>query len=533
MGNIKLLDCTLRDGGYVNDWDFGHDNIVSVFERLVSSNVEIIEVGFLDDRRPFDIGKTITPDTKGIDKIYGDLDKGNALVVGMIDYGTCDISNIANAKDSYLDGIRVIFKEPIKEKALAYCKEIKDLGYKMFVQLVSITSYTDEQMMELIELVNNLKPYAVSMVDTYGLLHKNHLMHYYKILDKYLLPEIGLGYHSHNNFQLGYANCIEMLEAKTERMILVDGTLYGMGKSAGNTPLELLAMHLNDCYGKSYDVGQMLEAIDVNILSEYRKKSWGYTMGYYISAANDCHPSYVEYLRGKHTLSIKSVNEILQTISDERKLAYDKDYIEDLYLNYQKRDINDEDAYKNLKDELEGKNILLLGPGKSINENEILINNFIENQKSTVISTNFKPKNCKADYIFISNSKRYIQLATELSKSDCNLKTIATSNVTKTSGKFDFTLECSSLLDYHEDAIFPDNSFIMLLKVMIKVGVKKVSLAGYDGYSVEKNENYYKESMEYKFDPEKARKINEYVMKKIKEMSKDIEIEFLTRSNYE
>ena len=61
MNNIKLLDCTLRDGGYLNDWEFGHDNLISIFERLVSSGTEIIEIGFIDDRREFDINRSIMP----------------------------------------------------------------------------------------------------------------------------------------------------------------------------------------------------------------------------------------------------------------------------------------------------------------------------------------------------------------------------------------------------------------------------------------------------------------------------------------
>ena len=66
-----LLDCTLRDGGYLNDWEFGHDSIVNIFERLVSTNVEVIEIGFLDERRPFDINRSIMPDTSCVEKIYG------------------------------------------------------------------------------------------------------------------------------------------------------------------------------------------------------------------------------------------------------------------------------------------------------------------------------------------------------------------------------------------------------------------------------------------------------------------------------
>ena len=91
MKNFSLLDCTLRDGGYLNDWRFGHDNLVSIFERLVDANVDIIEIGFLDDRRPFDIDRSIMPDTESAGKIFEGLDRKQAMVVGMIDYGTCQI----------------------------------------------------------------------------------------------------------------------------------------------------------------------------------------------------------------------------------------------------------------------------------------------------------------------------------------------------------------------------------------------------------------------------------------------------------
>ena len=107
--NRLLLDCTLRDGGYINDWEFGHERIVEIFERLVSSGMDVIEIGFLDERRNFDINRTIMPDTEAINKIFAGLDKGNALVVAMIDYGTCKLENIQPCKDTFIDGIRVNF----------------------------------------------------------------------------------------------------------------------------------------------------------------------------------------------------------------------------------------------------------------------------------------------------------------------------------------------------------------------------------------------------------------------------------------
>lgn len=93
-------------------------------------------------------------------------------------------------------------------EALAYCKQLKDLGYKVFAQVVSVTTYTDEKLKEYAELVNSVMLYANSMVDTYGLLDADHLMHIFSVLDKYLNKEIKVGYHAHNNFQLGFANAV-------------------------------------------------------------------------------------------------------------------------------------------------------------------------------------------------------------------------------------------------------------------------------------------------------------------------------------
>lgn len=125
-------------------------------------------------------------------------------------------------------------------EALAYCKQLKDLGYKVFAQVVSVTTYTDEKLKEYAELVNSVMLYANSMVDTYGLLDADHLMHIFSVLDKYLNKEIKVGYHAHNNLQLGFANAVRFLGCGTERGILADGTLYDMGKSAGNAATELL-----------------------------------------------------------------------------------------------------------------------------------------------------------------------------------------------------------------------------------------------------------------------------------------------------
>lgn len=529
MGNIELLDCTLRDGGYLNDWEFGHDNLVNIFERLVSARADIIEVGFLDERREFDPNRSIMPDTASVEKIYGGLQRGSSMVVGMIDYGTCGLSRISPCKESYLDGIRVIFKKHLRREAIAFCKELKTLGYQVFSQAVSITSYTDEEFADLLDLVNDLEPFAMSLVDTYGLLYEKGLLHYFKEADRRLKEEIGLGYHAHNNFQLGYANCISVLAQETKRRIIVDGTLYGMGKSAGNAPLELLATYLNENFGKDYQISQMLEAIDVTILDIYKKMHWGYSFTFFLSASNACHPNYVTYLQNKKKLSVKSINEILSSITEEKKLMYDGGYIEELYREYQKKDCDDRRDREELCRQLKGRKILLIGPGKSIRTQKERIEACIREKDPLVISINFIPEDISCDYVFMSNAKRYVQMSTMLSSQAFCTKTIATSNVTATTA-FDYVLRYQDLLD--EEALIADNPMLMLLKLLKEYEAEEICLAGCDGYSVIEEPNYINPNMEYSYSTEVAQNINQDVISGIKKLELKMPVVFVTDSYY-
>lgn len=530
MREIKLLDCTLRDGGYLNDWEFGHNSIVNIFERLVSAGIDIIEVGFIDDRRPYDFNRTIMPNSKSVEEIYKDLDFGDTMLVGMIDYGTCDISNIIPAKDSILKGIRVIFKKHLRKEAMFYCKQLKDLGYAVFAQLVSITSYSDEELMNLIDLANEVRPYAVSIVDTYGLLHQENLLHYFTLLNQNLQENIVLGYHSHNNFQMAYANCIEFLAQNVERSLLIDGTIYGMGKSAGNAPIELLTMHLNQHYGKHYDTSQILEAIDSSVLEFYHQRPWGYNMFYYISASNDCHPNYVSYLMNKRTLSVKSMNAILSALDQDKKLMYDEKYIEQCYIDYQINEVNDQSVYESLNQLFSDKKIILIGPGnQSLSED---LNELICNKGNDVvkIAINFIPENIKIDYLFLTNAKRYLMLSTKLSMKKNMPFILATSNVTSMKEEFSYVVNYGTLLD--RSAPIVDNSLLMLIKLLHKMHIQEIGLIGFDGYLGDGERNYIEQNMEYCFSKEQAEQLNRYVSNALKEYNETVPIFLLTDSLY-
>lgn len=528
---VYLLDCTLRDGGYLIDWKFGKENIVNIFERVVNAGVDIIEVGFLDQRREFDPDRTIIPDTESAAKIFGRLNRKDTMVVGMIDYGTCGIDNLQPCAGSCLDGIRVIFKKEYMHPAMEFCGQVKALGYQVFSQAVSITSYSDEELGELVGLVNECMPFALSMVDTYGLCDASMLRHIVSVLDRSLSPDITLGYHAHNNFQLGYANAISVLESGIPRDILVDGTLYGMGKSAGNAPIELLAMYMNRAYEKEYSVTQLQEAIQSSILDFYHKRPWGYTMFYYIAALNLCHPDYVSYLVNRRTLSITAINRILQMIPAEKKLQKDMALIESLYLEYQKRECDDSRDMEKLTGRLIGRSILLVGPGSSVLFQRKVIAAYQEEHRCLTVAINYIPEQLRVDYVFLTNSRRYLQMSHKLMDPQWEgIPVIATSNVESTDRSFSYTLNYSALID--ESFEFPDNSMVMLLKALMKMGVSDVALAGFDGYTVD-NINFVDTNMEYSFIREKADRLNQYVKTFFWENRHNLKLEFVTKSLYQ
>ncbi len=529
---IKLLDCTLRDGGYLNDWEFGNSNIVNIFERLVSAGIDIIETGFIDEHRPFDANRTIFPDTASANRLYEKLDKGNSMIVGMIDYGTCGIDKIMPQSECYLDGIRVIFKKQKMHDAIRFCHEVKKRGYKVFAQAVSITSYNDEELSELIDLVNTLEPYAFSLVDTYGLLHKGELRHYFDFACDHLKKEIGIGYHAHNNFQLAYANCIELMDdPPKDRMLIVDGTLYGMGKSAGNTPIELLVMHMNGFHNGDYHNSQILEAIEVTMLDINRRIGWGYSFKFFLAASHDCHPNYVNFLMDMGKLSVRSINEILESLDEDKKLLYDRDYIRELYFEYQKQRCADSESVEDLLADLKDADVLLMGPGKNIYAQRDKVAAYLARKPRITISINFIPKDYEVDYVFMSNAKRYVQLCSALIRQKKQSRLIATSNITRTRGEFDYTLNYSDLLE--EDALMPDNPLIMLLKLLKKAGVAHIGLAGFDGYRETSVSNYVNPNMEYSYSSTEADNINRDTAECIRKIGLAALPVYVTESIYE
>ena len=530
MKKVSILDCTLRDGGFINDWNFHHETIHNIYNRLDMSGIDFIEVGFIDHKRDFDINRTIFPDTKSLDAVFKGIKKRSAVPVAMIDYGICDektIDTIDDNDESFVDGIRVMFKKSQIASAISFCSALKDKGYKIFMQPVSITTYSDHELSSLIKDVNSVEPFSVSMVDTYGLLHSNDLMHYFSIIDTELNNDAYLGYHSHNNFQLAYANSIELIEKHRDRNIMIDSSIYGMGKSAGNANTELIAMYMNRYCGGNYNISNILELIDSDILQLHREYGWGYSFSYYISALNDCHPNYVKNLVDRKTLSMSSINEILGEIDTEIKLTYNEHHINDLYSKYQRK-IKNKVESTNLQEPLKKKEIVFIGPGKSMDTELNTVKKYVQSHDCIVISCNYIPKTIKVDYVFISNSKRYDNLCARLEENIGSAKIIATTNINESVLKIDHYVDYGPIFTITKGN---DSALLMFLEFVSSIGIKTIKTAGFDGLSTEGQEDYIA-GMKYDINTIDAKKNNETVNKALLEISAKIEIKSITMTKY-
>jgi 4-hydroxy 2-oxovalerate aldolase len=524
MENIQLLDCTLRDGGYVNDFQFGRKAIEKIISQLTEANINIIECGFLEDCE-YDENATVFNRVEEI-KPFIPKNRKNTLYVAMACYGEYTLENLSDCDGTSIEGIRITFHHNEVEEALAYCEKIKEKGYKIFIQPVGTTYYSDEKLIALLKKVNNIQPYAFYLVDTLGLMHQDDILRMFYLINHNLDKKIHVGFHSHNNMQLSFSNCQIFTRLHTDRTIFVDSSVYGMGRGAGNLNTELIANYLNNEKARRFEIEPLLEIIDEFILKIKEKCEWGYTVPYYLAAINGCHPNYASYLSDKQTLQVKSIGTILRMIEPEKRSLFNKEVAEQKYREYQDRNINDSASIEMLKKSIEGKNILLIAPGQSLIENRQKILDIADKERCVVISVGFVPDFIETDYVFSSNVKRYNTMFNP-DKKDISL--IYTSNIQLPTGEKGIAVNYSSLLS-EEDTIM-DNAAIMLFNLQIKLYPGKIYVAGLDGYAPNKN-NYYKEHLKLEQNQEFVIKRNDVIRNKIKGLKKKLDIEFITPSLY-
>ena len=523
--NINILDCTLRDGGYINQWKFGKKCITNTLKRLSTAGIEIIEAGFLDDTLDnYSGNNTVFSDIESAEKLI-DADKNNYVL--MIMHGKYDAEKLSQYSDGKIKGIRYCFKKEATDEALKKCRIILNKGFDVYLQPASLTDYSDKEIISLVEKANLLKIKVFYMVDTYGLMRRDEVIRYFYIIDNNLKDGVPIGFHSHNNLQLSFSNSQALIEINKKRDIYIDSSVFGMGRGAGNLCTELLTQYINENVEDKYDLIPILEIMDEHIMPIYTQHPWGYSAPYCLAAINNCHPNYATFLMDKQTLCIRDINSIIKSIPAEKKHLYDSDLINELYIEYQQRNINDSEVVAKISALCANRTVLILAPGKSLLTMRNAIQSYIDENDPVIFAINHIPDQYKYDKVFTSNLKRFKSIDDAAKK--IKDKLIFASNITD-----DSTYDIVNYSDYLvNDEAISDNSGLMLINVLRKAGVNSFALAGYDGFKYDENTNYFDNKMINNVQYEKQQVINKAIIGYFTKLRKSAEVKFITPTIYD
>lgn len=334
MNHYNLLECTLRDGGYITDWHFSAEMIKETISTLVDANFDLLEVGYLYNK-PYNEGSTQFQTIEQISEFLPEH-RENTLFLAMADIQQFLPENLTPYTGNSVDGIRVVFYKHQVEEALVMCKAVKDAGYKLFVQPMVTIDYSLDEYAQLMKRVAGLNPYAVSIVDSFGYMIKSDFRQYFKVLDNILPMEVSIGFHSHNNMNLSFITGQDILEYVTTRNLIIDSSLYGMGRGAGNLQTELIANYYNMTFGYKYDTLKIIELISKYIMPIYKERSWGYSPYFFLTGLYHCHPNYVTFLLQEHDIPVSEFKAYLDTLPKEMYTKCKKPYVLEMYDKFRK-----------------------------------------------------------------------------------------------------------------------------------------------------------------------------------------------------
>jgi 4-hydroxy 2-oxovalerate aldolase len=283
---IKVCDCTIRDGGLMNNSKFTLETVRSIYEGCTKAGVDIIELGYRNSKDHFppeEYGAWRFCDEGMLKKATEGIPK-TAKVAVMQDAHKADASDIIPKAESIVDIIRVATDVNDVDKAIALANNATSKGYQATINIMAISHVLERDLDEALRQIEaETSILACYIVDSFGSLYSVDIDYLVHKFQSYLhTKEIGI--HCHNQMQLGFANTIEAI---IKNVNYVDGTLYGLGRAAGNCPLELLMGFLKN---PKFDIGPIIEVIEKTILPLRREMEWGYNIPYMIAGMLNIHP---------------------------------------------------------------------------------------------------------------------------------------------------------------------------------------------------------------------------------------------------
>ena len=281
----KLIDCTVRDGGLMNNWEFSLETVTGLFEANKAAGISVMEMGYRVSPKVFN------PEEHGPWKFCPEelirkvavRGKGNMKIAVMGDIGRVYKEDFIPRRDSLIDIFRLACYVHQIDEALELSDYLVDLGYETFINIMAVSTGSPEEVRECLEKVSRSRASGLYLSDTFGSFLPRDIQ---SRLEEYrtYCPGKKLGFHGHNNTQMALANSLAAVEAGAE---YIDGSYFGMGRGAGNTPLELLLSKIGSSSGNLIPVFNVIQREIEPLMNRLK---WGYRIPYAVSGILNQHP---------------------------------------------------------------------------------------------------------------------------------------------------------------------------------------------------------------------------------------------------
>ncbi len=287
--DLKVLDCTIRDGGLINDHKFSDDFVRAVYDAALAAGVDYFECGYKGSKRLSkrdEFGPWKFCDEADLRRVFGDEPDPKMKLSVMADAERTDFhTDILPKSDSVLSMIRVACYIHQIPTAVEMIKDAHDKGYETTCNIMALSTIQEAELRAALKVLAATPVDYVYVVDSFGSLYSEQVRDYYRAF-VHGLGDAGkkIGIHTHNNQQLAFSNSIEAI---IHGVTLVDATVYGLGRGAGNCPMELLLGFLKN---PKFDQRPLIECIQQHLLPLSKQIDWGYSIPYMISGQLNLHP---------------------------------------------------------------------------------------------------------------------------------------------------------------------------------------------------------------------------------------------------
>ena len=490
-----LLDCTLRDGGYYNSWDFDHNLIQDYLFAVKDVGVDVVELGFRTlNKEGFKGACAYTTDSfiKSLEipkdlKLCVMINASEIIEEGVFCERKLNLLFPSDSATSNINIVRIASHTYEFIEALKVTKLLKDKGFKIGFNIMQVSECESNELSLLVKEASKYPIDVLYFADSLGNMDTESVLAVIKLFRLHWKGHLGI--HAHDNMGMALLNS---LFALNNGITWVDSTITGMGRGAGNAKTELLSIEVSELRKTMPNISPLLSLISEKFKPLKDKYGWGTNPFYYLSGKNSVHPTYVQEMMTDSRYQTEDIISVIKNLSPKDGKKFSKNSMHEARNFYSRISQGSWSPIELFKD----REVILIGSGPGVLHHKIAIENYIKNSKPLVLALNTEssidndlidvriachPLRLKADYEKLLNfSKPLITPASSLPKEVLDL--MSSIEI------FDYGLSVeTNQLKYEQTSCVLSNSIVISYALAVASSGKasRLLLAGFDGYSAD------------------------------------------------